>query len=132
MVKVLKLDKNSPSPIKLRPISLINSLSKVFEGLLLTHLNIYTAHKIRHEQFGFRRQHSTSLQLVNVLDDIISKHNGCFKTFAVLFDVEKVFDKISHTGFVILLIALGVLAQLIKILKPILRKCKKGEKFLIQ
>lgn len=107
-------------PINHRPISLLNTLSKVFERLLLTRLNFHTSHKIRPEQYGFRRQHSTTLQLVNVLDEIITKKNHRLKTVAVLLDVEKAFDKVWHPGLIFKLIALGIPAQLVNIIKSFL------------
>lgn len=82
-----KPSKNPPFLINHRPIYLINTLYKVFEHFLLTCLNIYTINKIRVEQFRLRRQHSTSLRIVNSLDDIISNLNRCLNIVVVLLDV---------------------------------------------
>jgi len=45
------------------PISLLNTLSKVFESILLNRIKLYTLPNIRREKFGFRPQHSTTTQL---------------------------------------------------------------------
>jgi len=120
VVMIPKPGKDPKSPINHRPISLLNTLSKVFERLILTRLKIYTAPKIRPEQYGFREQHSTTHQLVNVLDDIICSYNLRRKTAATLLDFEKAFDKVWHPGLIFKLIKCGVPTQLIKIVNSFL------------
>ena len=124
VVMIPKPLKDPKSPSNHRPISLLNSLSKIFERLLLTRLNVFTAPLIRPEQFGFRHHHSTTLQLVNVLDNIISAKNLRKKTAAVLLDVQKAFDKVWHPGLIFKLISLGVPTQLVNILKSFLHNRK--------
>jgi len=120
VIMIPKPGKNPLLPESYRPISLLNTLSKVYERLLLTRLNIQLAPKIRPEQFGFRSRHSTTLQLVNVLDDIVISKNRGMKTAAVLLDIQKAFDKVWHPGLIFKMIALGLPTQLINILKSFL------------
>lgn len=115
-----KPGKDPSSPTNHRQISLLNSLSKVLERLLLNRLNIYVLPKIRPEQFGFRPQHSTTLQLVNVIDDIVNQNNRRRKTPAVLLDLKKAFDKVWHTGLIFKFIAMGIPTQLVNIMKSFL------------
>lgn len=70
-----KLGKNLKIATNHRPISLINTMSKILERLILNRLNIYLYPKLRPEQYGFRPQHSTTLQLVNVIDDLVIHKN---------------------------------------------------------
>jgi hypothetical protein len=121
VVMIPKPCKDPKLPSNHRPISLLNTLSKIFERLLLTRLNVIIAPQIRPEQFGFRYNHSTTLQLVNVLDNIISAKNLSKKTAAVLLDVQKAFDKVWHPGLIFKLISLGVPTQLVNLLKSFLQ-----------
>lgn len=89
VVMLLKPGKDILPPKNHRPVSLLNTLAKTFERILLTRLNRYISPKIRSEQFGFRQKYSTTLQLINVFDDIILNIDKWLKTAAVLIDFEK-------------------------------------------
>lgn len=54
IIMLLKPGENTKLSINYRSISILNSLSKVYERLILNRLNIYVLPKIRPEQFGFR------------------------------------------------------------------------------
>lgn len=69
-------------------------MSKVFEFLLLNRLKIWT--KIRPEQHGFRAQHSTTTQLINVIDHLTNSANLRRKTVEALLDIEKAFDSLAQ------------------------------------
>lgn len=68
IVMIPKVGKNKKQPTSHRTISLLNSMLKILELLLLDHLRIITTP--RPEQFRFRADHSTTTQLVNVIDKI--------------------------------------------------------------
>ncbi|XP_045487320.1 uncharacterized protein LOC123689782 [Pieris rapae] len=53
----------------------------------------------RPEQFGFRSEHSTTLQLSRVLHDITAALNKKEVAAAVFFDIEKAFDRVWHPSF---------------------------------
>lgn len=61
---------------------------KIFERLILNHLQIVTSHIIRPEQFGFCPKHSTITQLLNTS----TKLNRKIKTAIKFLDIEKAFD----------------------------------------
>lgn len=121
VIMLPKPGKDPKLPKNYRPISLLNTLSKVYERLILQRLSIHTLPKTRLEQFGFRPQHSTTLQLVNVLDDIIIHHNKRRKTAAALLDIEKAFDRVWHDGLIFKLIITGVPTQIVNIIKSFLQ-----------
>ena len=50
--------------------------------------NILSAH-----QFGFRKNHSTSLALINVIDKHLDNHQ---KISGIYLDLQKAFDTIDH------------------------------------
>lgn len=54
-------------------------VSKVFEKILLARMSPVIDDLILHEQFGFRREHSTTLQLVRVLSDATNPHLIVFR-----------------------------------------------------
>ncbi|GBP96091.1 RNA-directed DNA polymerase from mobile element jockey [Eumeta japonica] len=53
----------------------------------------------RKEQHGFRTKHSTTLQLIWVLHYLASETKCERFTVAVFLDMDKVFDKVWHDGF---------------------------------
>lgn len=67
-----KPGKNPQKPESYRPITLLRTLSKVFEKLLLHHL------------FGFHAEHSTTLQLAKVLHEMTVRLIEKESTIAVL------------------------------------------------
>jgi hypothetical protein len=60
IIMIPKPGKDVLNPKNFRPISLLNSISKVFERLLLNRIQYHSSHLIRHVQHGFRHNHSTS------------------------------------------------------------------------
>ena len=81
-----------------RPISLLPLFSKVLEKIMYSRLiKFINKHKLLIEyQFGFRKDHSTYMALIVLLDKITSAlDNGDF-TIAVLIDFRKAFDTVDH------------------------------------
>ncbi|CAH4022418.1 unnamed protein product [Pieris brassicae] len=75
-VLFIMLPKKSKSvfdPASYRPISLLATQSKLFEAMLLPTIRRHFTP--RPEQFGFRSEHSTTLQLSRVLHDITAALN---------------------------------------------------------
>lgn len=99
--KIILLPKPRKSrllPQNYRPISLLPIISKLFEKLFLTRLTPFLDGYIRPEQFGFRKGHSTTLQLVRVVNKLVDAANKNLATVAVLLDVSKAFDRVWHDG----------------------------------
>lgn len=81
VIPILKPDKNPAEASSYRPISLLSSISKLFERIILnrmmTHINENSI--FADEQFGFRLGHSTTHQLLRVANLIQSnKSEGFF------------------------------------------------------
>lgn len=96
VIMIPKPGKNVVKAESYRPISLLPTLSKVFEKLLLRHLAPHISP--RAEQFDFRAEHSTTLQLVRVLHHMTVAWNKKENTVAVFLDMEKAFDRVWHEG----------------------------------
>lgn len=119
IIPILKPGKDPTSSSSYRPISLLPSLSKLFEKLILTRLLAVVEENniMMPEQFGFRRGHSTSHQLLRLTNTIRSNKAVSKSTAMALLDVEKAFDNVWHDGLVYKLVSLNVPTYLIKIIQ---------------
>ena len=83
---------------KYRPVSLLCSLSKVFEKVMYSRLiKFLDAHSILYSyQFGFRKFHSTNMAIMTMVDKL-TKHldNGDF-FLGVFLDFSRAFDTVDH------------------------------------
>ena len=80
-----------------RPISLLNTLSKIMERVIQKRLYNWLCHaKILSEfQCGFRRFRQTRDQILRLL---LAAFNRNQKLGAIFIDIEKAFDKVWHSG----------------------------------
>lgn len=109
-VKVIPIYKKSGSSeiTNLRPISLLCTLSKVFEKVIKDQISHYiTEMNFLHAlQSGFRKNHSTETALMKVHDDIaLSVDKKCVAVL-LLIDFAKAFDRVSHVKLLNKLISL--------------------------
>ena len=83
-----------------RPISILQSFSKILEKLMYKRLQSYLdRHNILSDnQFGFRKGHSTIHPIITLVKDIIESNDKPTKdlTAAVFLDLSKAFDTVSH------------------------------------
>lgn len=89
-----KSGKYKSDPSNYRPISLLNSIAKLFAALLLSRVKKHTMSHIRSEQFAFRTEHSTTNQLPKLIDELVISHNRKERTTAIFLDFDKAFDKV--------------------------------------
>ena len=82
-----------------RPISILPLFSKVLERIMYNRIvKFINKHKLLYEyQFGFRKDHSTYMALIILIDKITEAlDNGEF-TITVLIDFRKAFDTVDHS-----------------------------------
>lgn len=105
-----------------RPISLLPTLSKIFERLILSRLNKYLTEikAIPDEQFGFRPNHSCTHQLLRLTENIAESFHQKKHTVAVFLDIAQAYDRIWHTGLMYKLRNLGVPDYIQKIIHSFL------------
>jgi hypothetical protein len=70
VISILKPGKDLALPSSYRPISLLDTIGKLFENILLARILNEVSERglMRAEQFGFRPRHSTSLQLARLVE----------------------------------------------------------------
>ena len=83
-----------------RPISLLATLSKLFERIITNRLLplLEDLKTLPDHQFGFRKQHSTIEQIHRIthnISQILEKKKYCS---AVFLDIQRAFDKVWHEG----------------------------------
>jgi Reverse transcriptase (RNA-dependent DNA polymerase)/Endonuclease-reverse transcriptase len=121
LITIKKPRKEPTHPSSYRPIALLSSVSKVFEKVILHFLRNEIGQSIRPEQHAFREGHSTTTQLVNLVDQLCVRQNNNQKTTAVFLDIEKAFDRVWHNGLLHKLYHLGTSINLLKIIKSFLQ-----------
>ena len=81
-----------------RPVSLINSMSKLIEKIVYKRVaNFLDRNKFfTNRQFGFRKQMSTSHAITLLVDSITKNMNSKNKTLGIFLDLSRAFDLIDH------------------------------------
>lgn len=124
VIPILKPGKDPTSAKNYRPISLLSSLSKLFEKSIYSRLLRYTEdHDIlMQEQFGFRRGHSTVHQLLRLKNNITRNKEISKTTVVALLDIEKAFDNVWHNGLLYKLIRFNFPTYIIKQIRSYLEQ----------
>ena len=91
-----KGDKNEIS--NYRPISLLSIFNKLLEKVVYKRLyNFLIKNNILYKyQFGFRKNHSTSMALLEVIDNCYKNIDVNKKVLGIYFDLQKAFDTVDH------------------------------------
>ena len=81
-----------------RPVSVLNSFSKIFERAFANQLLHFVAEQgaLYDYQFGFRKAHSTNLALTIITDKISEALDAGDHMVGVFLDFSKAFDTINH------------------------------------
>ena len=101
IAKVIPLHKSGDPRLfnNYRPISILPCFSKILEKLvynrMLHHLN---EHNILYEhQYGFRKNHSTEMALLQLAENIYSSINNKEFALGIFLDPSKAFDTVDYT-----------------------------------
>jgi hypothetical protein len=80
-----------------RPISLLDTVGKLFEKILLSRIlsEVSGCGLLRDEKLGFRPKYSTPLQLARLVERVTRNFGEKRLTDAVFLDVAKAFDTVS-------------------------------------
>nr|CAD2163913.1 unnamed protein product [Meloidogyne enterolobii] len=101
---------NPQYPIDFRPISLLCSSSKILEKIIANELQSFIeSNKILPAcQHGFRKAHSVSTQLLEVMDDFTYALENKNSIDTIYFDLAKAFDTVPHSLLVSKLYKMGI------------------------
>jgi hypothetical protein len=118
----LKPRKNGNDPSSYRPISLLPTLSKLFEKVIQKRLNKFLTENnvIPTFQFGFRPNHATSHQLLRVTEKIERGFENKMHTTAIFLDIAQAFDRVWSTGLLYKILQLNPPPYLINIISSFL------------
>jgi hypothetical protein len=122
VISILKPGKDPSLPSSCRPISLLDTIGKMFEKILLSRIlsEVRGRGLLRDEQFGFRPKHSTSLQLARLVGRVTTNFGEKRLTGAMFLDVAKAFDTVLVGGLLLKLTALNFPSYLVKIISSYL------------
>ena len=83
--------------MRYRPISVLNGINKVFEKLLYKQISTYLEENthIPHFQYGYRRNHSTQMAIMDFYNYVRHSINTNQYTIAVFMDLSKAFDTVD-------------------------------------
>ena len=85
-------------PGNYRPISLLPTLEKLLERMVYSRISSFIeSHNIIYKnQFGFRRNHSTTLAMVDIVDGIYQNLDQNMYAMGIFLDIQKAFDSVNH------------------------------------
>ncbi|GFV48987.1 probable RNA-directed DNA polymerase from transposon BS [Trichonephila clavipes] len=118
VIPILKLNSDDSNPQNYSSISLLSSLSKAFEFVILNRLNQHclAGNIIIPEQHGFVTKCSTVTQLLRVTELVHTGFQNHQATGMLFLDINKAFDKIWHDGLISKMMRLGFSDQILKII----------------
>jgi hypothetical protein len=96
VIPIYKSDART-NPSNYRPISILNSISKIYEKAIYNRLiNFIEHHKILYNnQFGFRKNHSTEHALLTIINNISESLDNNKAVCSVFIDLKKAFDTVD-------------------------------------
>ena len=123
---VTAIPKSSVDSTKLanwRPISLLHSLSKVFEAVIASRLRLYLESHflLSDHQYGFRQKRSTELLATVTVQEWMDEAARGHVVDAVFLDCQKAFDRADHEQIILSLCRLGVSSVLLNLFSDYLR-----------
>ena len=100
LAKVIPIYKTGEKHIftNYRPVSLLSQFSKILEKLFVARLDkfIDSHHLLNDSQYGFRSSRSTSMALMEVVEEITGCIDNKKHAVGVFIDLKKAFDTIDH------------------------------------
>ena len=100
LAKVIPIFKSGDETLfnNYRPISILPSLSTIFERVIFNQIHDYfTTHNLYYSnQYGFRKDHSTELAALEIIDRITQHLDKGATPINIYLDLSKAFDTLDH------------------------------------
>ena len=133
IAKIIPLYKkgNINSITNYRPISLLPTLSKVFERVIFNQLYLYLDHNnlLSEEQYGFRVNHSAELAAIKLADYIVQEIDRKLTPVNIYIDLSKAFDTLNFDILLYKLHYYGITDIALKLLKSYMSNRKQYVKY---
>ena len=133
IITIPKGHKNPQFPHNRRPISLLSTISKLFERIILRRIQDLNFNTIPDYQMAFRSGCTTTHQILRLVETITEGFNKCAFMPAIFLDVSKAFDSVWHTGLLYKMIKNGFPVSIIKLIASYLNgrvyQVKEGRGF---
>lgn len=122
IIPIGKNGKEKHRPTNYRPISLLSTVSKLTEKVILRILTQTLRKSELHDpfQFGFKTKHNSTHQLTRIITDTIKAFNKNQTTAMLLLDIEKAFDRVWVHGLLYKMIKLKLPIFIIKLISSYL------------
>jgi len=93
-----------------RPISILPFFSKIMEKLMYNRLLNFLDkfNLLAHNQYGFRKNHSTFMALMDIQCNISEAMNNNHYSIGIFFDLSKAFDTVDHNILITKLNSYGI------------------------
>jgi len=123
VISILKARKDPALRKSYQLISLLDTIGKLFEKILLPRIlhEVNVRGLLRNEQFGFRPRQSNSLQLARLVERITRNFGEKRITGAVFLDVDKAFDTVWIDGVLYKLTLLNYMSYIVHTISSYLR-----------
>ena len=80
-----------------RPISLLSQFSKILEKIFHNRMmSFIEKNNLYESQYGFRKNMSTSLAILELVKNITTSIDDCKSTVGIFIDLKKAFDTVDH------------------------------------
>lgn len=124
VIPIQKPGKPADKPDSYRPISLLPTMAKVAEKVILYRIRKHEGqHKLTiDQQFGFREKHNTVQQVIRITNDIVTNFNKGNVTTMLLLDIEKAFDRVWIQGLIYKMIKYEYPCTIIKLVYSYLKQ----------
>ena len=122
VVPAFKNSGERSDPGNYRPISLLPTISKVFESLMNAAMTDHfeSLGLLSDRQYGFRSSRSTADLLTVITERLLRALDKCGEARIVALDISKAFDKVWHAGLLHKLSSYGISGKLLSVIKSFL------------
>ena len=118
-------------PSNYRPISLLPTISKIFERVIYNQLydHFIKNNLLSEQQYGFRANHSTELSAIRLVDHINHEMDKNHTPCSIYFDLSKAFDTLDFEILLFKLRFYGVTDTAFELMKNYLSDRKQYVKY---